>query len=132
MRQIACAVLVAALAVPAAAQDAEPDVPAPDEGSSLMEEGARLFFRGLMSEMEPAMRDFSEFAGEAGPAMQLFLQEMGDGLRTVIATVDDLRHYQAPEFLPNGDIIIRRKPDAPTWVPPDLQDDVGPGEEIEL
>lgn len=125
MRQIACAALIATLAGPVLAQD--------DEGPSLMEEGARLFFRGLMSEMEPAMRDFSEFAEEAGPAMQLFLQEMGEGLKQVIATVDDLRNYQAPEFLPNGDIIIRRKPDAPSWVPPDLRDgEAEPGEEIEL
>ena len=125
MRQIACALVLAALASPAAAQD--------DEGPSLMEEGARLFFRGLMTEMEPAMRDFSDFADEAGPAMQLFLQEMGDGLRTIIATVDDLRNYQPPEFLPNGDIVIRRKPDAPTWMPPDLQDGrADPEDEVEL
>ncbi len=25
--------------------------------------------------------------------------------------VDDMNAYQAPEMLPNGDIIIRRKPD---------------------
>ena len=49
-----------------------------------MSEALRLFMRGLLQEMEPAMDDFSSF-------------------------LDNLDAYHPPEVLPNGDIIIRRK-----------------------
>ena len=37
--------------------------------------------------------------------------------------VDDPRHYQLPEVLPNGDIIIRRRPDAPPFKAPQRKED---------
>lgn len=49
-----------------------------------MSEALRLFMRGLLEEMEPAINDLS-------------------------ALLDSLDAYHAPEVLPNGDIIIRRK-----------------------
>ncbi|GGL67805.1 hypothetical protein [Wenxinia marina] len=116
------------LAPPALAQETPED-----DGPGLMQQGADMFFRGLMSEMSPAVEDFRDFAEQAGPALRTFIDEMGDDFRTVIATVDDLSNYEGPEFLPNGDIIIRRRPDAPDWVPPALRDgEVEPGEEIDL
>lgn len=90
-----------------------------------MEEGAKLLLRGLMTEMEPAIDDLRDMAEGMGPAMELFAQEMGPALGAMLEQVDDLRNYQAPEVLPNGDIIIRRKPDAPVYAPDD-------GSEIEL
>ncbi|WP_299750619.1 hypothetical protein [uncultured Boseongicola sp.] len=66
-------------AAPSFAQDA----PEP-EGRDLMSEALRLFMRGLLEEMEPAINDLS-------------------------ALLDSLDAYHAPEVLPNGDIIIRRK-----------------------
>ncbi len=72
------------------------------EGASLIEEGARLLLRGLMSEMEPSLdelsRDMQEFAENAQPAMREMMRLLGD-----------LSAYHPPEVLPNGDIIIRRK-----------------------
>ncbi|NNE87939.1 MAG: hypothetical protein HKN27_07665 [Silicimonas sp.] len=65
------------LASPAVAQDEE-------QGIDLMSEALKLFMRGLMQEMEPAMEGM-------------------EGL------LDDLSAYHPPEILPNGDIIIRRK-----------------------
>lgn len=59
------------------------DSPEP-EGRDLMSEALRLFMRGLLEEMEPAIDDFS-------------------------ALLENLDAYHAPEVLPNGDIIIRRK-----------------------
>lgn len=50
----------------------------------MMAEALRLFMQGLMSEMEPAV----------------------DGLESFL---QDLNGYHAPEVMPNGDIIIRRK-----------------------
>ena len=98
--------LVAALATPSYAQD-------DDEGLSLMERGARMFMDGIMKEMEPAIDDLEDF----GPAMRNFAQEMGPALRDLMDQVEDWSVYNAPEVLPNGDIIIRRKPDAPEYVP---------------
>lgn len=67
------------LALPAAAeQHAEP------EGRDLMSEAMRLFMRGLMEEMEPALEDLSDLIGQ-------------------------IDSYHPPEMLPNGDIIIRKK-----------------------
>jgi len=100
------------LVAPVAAQEADVG-----EGLTLMEEGARLLFRGLLSEIDPAIEDFRDFADELGPTMRLFAEEMGPALAELMAQVDDLTNYAAPEFLPNGDIIIRRKPDAPEYLP---------------
>ena len=65
------------LASPALAQDEE-------QGLDLMSEALKLFMRGLMQEMEPALEGM-------------------EGL------LEDLSAYHPPEVLPNGDIIIRLK-----------------------
>lgn len=104
-----------ALPIPAIAQD-EGGV---EEGFSLMEEGAKLLFRGIMSDMEPAIDDFAGLAGELEPALELLATEMGPALMELIQTLDSVRYYERPEILPNGDIIIRRSPDAPDYEPRD-------------
>lgn len=90
------------LAAPAMAQE--------DNEKSLMEQGAELFFEGLRKEMEPALENLLGLAEELGPAMQSFLQQMGPALAELAAEVKDWSVYEPPEILPNGDIIIRRKP----------------------
>jgi hypothetical protein len=112
MKQIITVAFAICLAVPAAAQD-----DGMDQGMSLMEQGARLFFEGLMSEMEPTLDEFKSMAEEMGPALESLRAEMGPALADLFDKVDDFRNYQAPEILENGDIIIRRKPDAPLFVP---------------
>lgn len=87
------------------------------EGFSLIEEGAKLLFRGILSEMEPAIQDFSGMAQELEPALELLATEMGPALLELMRSLDSFRYYAAPEILPNGDIIIRRNPDAPEYVP---------------
>lgn len=107
-------------AAPLAAQDEALPMPedlGADEGISLMEEGAKLLFRGLMTEMEPAIDDLKSLTDEMGSAMAEFGETMGPALADLMSRVDDMRNYEAPEILPNGDIIIRRSPDAPTYVP---------------
>ncbi|WP_170420359.1 hypothetical protein [Ruegeria arenilitoris] len=108
----------ALFAAPAAAQD--------EGGKSLMEQGAELFFEGLRKEMEPALEDLLGLAEQFGPAMQSFIEEMGPALAEIGGKVKDWSAYEAPEMLPNGDIIIRRKPDAP-----DQPDEVAPKEDDE-
>jgi len=91
--------LVLAMGLPVVAQDSPPPAdPEIEEGFSLMEEGAKLLLRGLMSEVEPALKD-----------MEQALTEMEPALKELLAMIDDIRNYDAPEMLPNGDIIIRRK-----------------------
>lgn len=99
--------------LPAMAQD-EGEI---EEGFSLMEEGARLLFRGILSEMGPAMEDFSAMAAELEPALEMLASEMGPALLELMQTLDSVRFYEPPEVLPNGDIIIRRSPDAPAYMP---------------
>jgi hypothetical protein len=105
MRQLVALTFCAGLAVaPVAAvaqgEDGGSDV---EEGFSLFEEGARLILRGLMAEMEPALRDLER-------------------------VIEGLDAYEAPEVLPNGDIIIRRK----RPLEPEGDIEVDPGGEVEL
>jgi hypothetical protein len=115
--RISALALAAALALsPAHAQN---------DGTSLMEEGAKLFLRGLMSEMEPALDEMGRALKELEPA----LREMGPALRELVDLMGDVRNYDAPRRLPNGDILILRKPDAP---PPPLATLPDTPPEIEL
>lgn len=85
----------------------------------LMEEGAKLFFRGLMDEMEPALRELEGLAQDLEPALRSFADEMGPALRDLMEQVDDWSAFEPPVVLPNGDILLRRKPDpaAPDALP---------------
>ncbi|MEM1074474.1 MAG: hypothetical protein AAF665_10720 [Pseudomonadota bacterium] len=83
-----------------------------DNGATLMERGAQQFLEGLLKEMEPAWDQMREFMDQMGPAM---LELMGE--------IEDWSVYEVPEVLENGDIIIRRKPDAEPTPVPEAQDD---------
>lgn len=126
MRQILIST-AAALMLASPALHAEEEGP-PKDGPSLIEEGARMFFDGLMQEARPAMEGMKEMAERLGPQLREFAQEMGPALAEILKDVEDLSVYEAPEKLPNGDIIIRRKPDEET--PPDLP--LAPEDEIEI
>lgn len=63
---------------------AAPALAEEERGRDLMSEALKLFMKGLMQEMDPAIEGF-------------------EGL------IDDLSAYHPPEVLPNGDIIIRRR-----------------------
>ncbi len=89
------------MALPVQAQETAPD----DDGFSLMEEGAKLFLRGMMSEVEPAFDEMEKALEEAGP----MLKELGPELAKLLTLMGDLKNYHAPEKLPNGDILIRRR-----------------------
>jgi hypothetical protein len=100
-------ILMLSAPLPALAQEApNGDV---DEGLSLLEQGAQMLLRGMMSEMEPALNDMAEALAEAEPM-----------LRDMLAMMDDLTNYHPPEIMPNGDIILRRK--LPGEVAPPLPD----------
>ena len=100
----ALALLVALAAAPAAAEEAgEGGTSDMDQGFSLLEEGTRLLLRGLLSEMEPALRELQ-------------------------GALENLDAYHPPEVLPNGDILIRRK--EPLEAAPEAPE--GEGGEVDL
>lgn len=120
MKHMVSVALVAgalAIAAPAAAQEdgaTDSDV---SEGLGLLGEGTRLILEGLMEEMRPMIEEARPyFEDEVLP----FLNRMGE-------LMDDVTSYELPERLPNGDIIIRRSPDAPEFDP-----EVGEGGDVEL
>jgi hypothetical protein len=81
LRHLPAIALCFLTALPAAAEDGQDRL---RDGFGLLQEGTRLMLRGLMQELEPALRDMQDRIG-------------------------DLSAYHPPEILPNGDIIIRRK-----------------------
>lgn len=100
-------VLTLALAMPPAASAQEAEA----EGPSLMERGLSLFFDGFAQEMEPALGEMAKLLEQFGPTVAPAMEKL-------LALVDDMTNYELPEMLENGDIIIRRKPDAPAVEPP--------------
>ncbi|WP_027238146.1 hypothetical protein [Leisingera caerulea] len=107
MKQILLpAALIALISSPLDAQDADTE----DSGPSLMERGAELFWEGLRQEMAPALEGLQGMMEEAGPSMAEFLSQMGPALAGIAKEVEDWSAYELPEILPNGDIIIRKKP----------------------
>ena len=101
--------------------------PASDDGFSLMEEGAKLVLRGLMTQMEPTLDEMGKALDEVGPALEGFGAEIGPKLRQLVGMIDDFKNYDAPVMLPNGDILIRRNAPLPK---PEVTP--GPNGEIEL
>jgi hypothetical protein len=81
-----------------------------EEGMSLLEQGAQMLLRGMMAEMEPALDEMAEALESAKPM-----------LRDLIAMMGEVQNYHAPEMLPNGDIILRRKLPSEIDLPPEIE-----------
>ena len=92
--------LALALATPVAAEDAAPGEMS--RGVDLLGQGAQLLLRGLMSQMEPTLQEMGKSLAELEPL-----------LRDLAGKIESVGDYEMPQVLPNGDIIIRRKPDLP-------------------
>jgi hypothetical protein len=74
--------------------------------------------RSMLDEVEPTLKDLQFELGEV-------LGEMEPMMRELAGMIGDIKNYHAPEVLPNGDIIIRRKSPAELAMP-------APGEEIDI
>jgi len=85
-RSVAIAALAAGIAVT--------PVDAGNEGDHDLRGRIDDAFRELMDQMRPALDEFL-------------------GTLEVLEGIDSLEYYHRPEILPNGDIIIRRRDDAP-------------------
>jgi hypothetical protein len=77
-----------------------------EEGMNLVERGMRSILEGIFTEMQPAIEDMSRALGDVRPMAEQLLR-----------MIDDIGNYEAPVVLDNGDILIRRKPAAPTPPP---------------
>ena len=88
-----------------------------------MREGSRLILRGLIDELGPAIEGMEDMSDEMRDALSSLTSEMGPAMRDLLDLIDEIGNYDAPEVLDNGDILIRRKPDAPPYVAPDRPDD---------
>ena len=108
-------ILIALTASPALAETSVAPPEGVEEGMGLMQQGAEMLLRGLMANMEPALKDMGAAVAQMEPK-----------LRELLAMVDDLTNYHAPEKLENGDILIRRK------TPAELKLETLPGDQIEL
>lgn len=79
--------------------DRAPDAQLPDE--------IERAFREMMDRLRPALDDLLE-------TMRVFKD------------IDSIENYEAPEVLPNGDILIRRRGDAPPWPPEESPPEAAP------
>ena len=107
MRQFLLTTTLICLSSVAVAQEQEND----GSGFSLMERGARDFFDGMKKEMAPALEGLGEWGRKASPALRNFISEMGPAFTDLLEEVEDWSVYEPPQKMPNGDIVIRRKPD---------------------
>ncbi len=123
MRRFAALILAAALTAPilVAAQQWTPpradqnSDPAPDSesGGDLFERGLESFMQNMLKEAEPHLDRLGRDLGDTVNSLRPVLGDIG-------TLMDDVKNYQAPERLENGDILIRRRADAPP--PPPVGD----------
>lgn len=123
-------ILALMLAAPALAQPegAAPDCPllAPDcdRLPRLLEDFERdmaPMLRELQREAEPRLRDLER---DLAPLLEGLGRRVDPFLRDLADLMGDLSGWEAPEVLPNGDILIRRRPGPP---PPRPQDQAPEG-----
>lgn len=69
------------------------------EGADLMSRGFQMLLDGLAKEMDP-LKD---------QVTRDMVEGLAKGWQQLLLEMDDISAYHPPEFLPNGDIIIRRK-----------------------
>lgn len=115
MRNLPTLILAATLLAAGAvtAQDYEPpraDGPAPDDA---LGSGIESFMRNLLDQAAPHLDRLSRDLGDTLGSVTPVFRDIGK-------LMDDVSNYQAPERLENGDILIRRRADAPP--PPELGD----------
>ena len=108
-----CLAVSLSAALPATAQS--PAVPGPSEGvqdgapdaaQSLIEQGARLLFQGIIAEIAPSI-------GEMTNDLRDTTRTLWPAMEDLARLMDDIQNYELPERLENGDILIRRRAGAP-------------------
>ncbi|WP_147385894.1 hypothetical protein [Paracoccus sp. JM45] len=85
---------------------ASPVAAEPEAEGGLIQRGFQGFFRNLMQDDVPQLNNLSGA-----------LEQMAPVLKDLAVLVDDLENYHPPPRQENGDIIIRRRADAPPAPP---------------
>lgn len=111
-RHIPLAFAAALLAAPALAQDT-------GEEPGLIEQGVEMMMRGLLEEASPAIGELAGIGQELLPSLQLFGEEIGPAIAETLGQIDSIAYYEPPVIEPDGHIVLRRRADAPAWVPPE-------------
>ncbi|WP_298497500.1 AAA+ family ATPase [uncultured Maritimibacter sp.] len=111
MKKIIVLVICVLMALPVIAKPAaaQADTESAETGREKIGEGFRMLLDGLADELGPLSED------------------VADAWRDMLDDIEDLNAYEAPERLPNGDIIIRRKVPLPEGEATEV-----PGEGTEL
>ncbi|MFV0358299.1 AAA+ family ATPase [Tropicimonas sp.] len=110
---LAAALAIAPFSATAQDEGAPSDM---QDGFSLIDQGAKLLLRGLQQQVQPMME---EMATEMEPQLRAFAEQLMPLMQNFSELVGDLDNYEAPERLPNGDIILRRKKPVDPEVPPE-------------
>jgi hypothetical protein len=113
------ALLIAAPMIPAQAQ-AVPDAPAPG--------GAECFPFAPGCDRLPRL--FDDLTRDLAPLLDDLATRLDPWMRQLTDMLGDLSGWEAPEVLPNGDILIRRRPPSPNR--PDQSGDAPAAEPFEL
>ena len=79
---------------------------------------AAVPLRAEPAEETPLSERLEEVIRNLVEAVEPTLEQLRDTF-AVFERIDSLEHYEKPEILPNGDIIIRRKEAAPPFEPSD-------------
>ena len=93
---------------------------APQPPAQLQDAPADLFERGMEAVLDNVLREMQPTFDDMARGLDHARNTFGPALNDLGTLVDDIGNYQAPERLPNGDILIRRRADAPP--PPPLGD----------
>lgn len=129
MRRFFVPILAAMLAVPvfvsaqlwsppsAQTDEAAPKDGVPEDGTGAENDpfagGLENFMQNMLNEAAPHLDKLSRDLGDIGNSLRPVLGDIGK-------LMDDVKNYQAPERLENGDVLIRRRADAPP--PPPVGD----------
>jgi len=121
----AALILVALLSGPALAQSGPaPDCPFLAPGCDRLPRLLGEIDRDLAPLLREYGREFRldpgrELDGRLAPLLDRLGRRMDPILRELIELMGDLTGWEAPEVLPNGDILIRRRPPGPRSRPPE-------------
>ena len=91
---------------------------AEENDPGLIEQSGQLFLRGLLQQLPGALKDLEALTGQLEPSLLSSTKKMAPYLRDLLQQVENWSVYAAPEILPNGDIILRKKHPAQAVVPP--------------
>lgn len=98
--------------MPRADQPPQTQMP-PAETADILERGMTIFMENLMHDMAPHLETLGQDMEGAANALVPAMRDIG-------TMMDDIRNYEMPQRLENGDIVIRRRADAPP--PPPVSD----------